>query len=714
MTTRITTSTNYRVGLVGAGHISEFHVRALRRLPNVTLVGVTDLDLCRAQALAERFRLPGAYPSLDALAETGIDAVHVLTPPSSHAVVTLRALELGCHVLVEKPLATSAEDCERIASAARKAGRIVGVDHSLLCDPYILRALDAVRSGAIGDLVTVDYFRSQSYAPYPGGPLPPQYREGGYPFRDMGVHALYLMEAFLGDLVDVQAEFSSRNGDPNLLYNEWRVLVRCRRGLGQVQLSWNIKPNQNVLLLQGTRGVLRADLFGMTFTLRKMRHMPEFVQRAFNSWNEGWWVCWQVPGNVLQVLRKKILRYHGLQQLVAEFYASLSAGTPPLVTPERARPIVEWTERIAREADRGKAAHLARFPTMLTAKILVTGAAGFIGRHLVRRLLADGQRVRLFVRRQPDAELLRNPHVELVVGDLGDPAAVDRAVAGTELVYHVGASTHGGTSAADFQCGTVAGTRNVVESVLKHGVRKLVYVSSLSVLHATLGHGKTITEDWPLEPYPERRGLYTQTKLEAECIVRQAVEERRLPAVILRPGMVFGPGGPLLTPAIAQPFKGRLLILGSGRTELPLVYVDDVVDALCQAAEREVFDGSTFHLVDPEKLTQNDVVAQFLHNTKQQLAVWRLPRPMVYVLALGVSTLADLLRMSAPMSVYRVQSALARSTFDCRAATERLNWRPRVGVRAGLAATFRPPDQFISVQEAPTLKTKKFVAGPYV
>ncbi|PYS04481.1 MAG: oxidoreductase, partial [Acidobacteria bacterium] len=68
MTTRITTSTNYRVGLVGAGHISEFHVRALRRLPNVTLVGVTDLDLCRAQALAERFRLPGAYPSLDALA----------------------------------------------------------------------------------------------------------------------------------------------------------------------------------------------------------------------------------------------------------------------------------------------------------------------------------------------------------------------------------------------------------------------------------------------------------------------------------------------------------------------------------------------------------------------------------------------------------------------------------------------------------------------
>src|SRR6266581_9124598 len=104
MTTRMTTSTNYRVVLVGAGNISEFHVQALRRLPNVTLVGVTDLDPCRAHALAERFRLPGAYPSLDALVEAGLDVVHVLTPPSSHSAVALRALELGCHVLVEKPL----------------------------------------------------------------------------------------------------------------------------------------------------------------------------------------------------------------------------------------------------------------------------------------------------------------------------------------------------------------------------------------------------------------------------------------------------------------------------------------------------------------------------------------------------------------------------------------------------------------------------------
>lgn len=675
----------FRVGLVGAGNISEFHVRALQRLPNVTITGVTDLDESRARALVERFSLPGAFSSLEKLVEEGIDVVHVLTPPSTHAALTLSALEMGCHVLVEKPLATSVEDCDRIAEAARRVGRSVGVDHGLLCDPFIVRSLDAIRRGAIGDVVSVDYFRSQSYPPYAGGVLPPQYLEGGYPFRDMGIHALYLLEAILGDILDVTTQFTGGSGDPNLLYSEWRTLVRCRRGLGQFQLSWNVKPHQNVLLVQGTRGILRADLFSMTFTLRRARRMPEFVQRALNAWREGWNVCWQVPAGVLGVLRGRVLRYHGLQQLVAQFYESLSTGMPPLVTPERARSVVQWTERIARDADRDKATYLGRFPSTFKAKVLVTGAGGFIGRHLVKRLLAEGQCVRLFVRREPDAEVLDDPRVEIVLGDLGDPDAVKRAVLGTDLVYHLGAAVRG--TGADFQCGTITGTRNVVDSMLMQGTKKLVYLSSLGVLHAVVGNNRRVAENWPLEPHPEHRGIYTQAKLEAERIVCRAVAERQLRAVILRPGLVFGPGGTLLTAAVAQRLKKRLVILGNGQIPLPLVYIEDLVDAVRLAAERDVFDGSIFHLVDPEGISQNELVEQYVEATRERLKVQHLPRPVVYGLALGVSALAALLRRPAPLSIYRVRSALARITFDCRAAEERLGWRPRVGIRAGLLAT---------------------------
>ena len=173
-------SLQFRVGLIGAGYVSKFHILALRRLANVQLVGVCDLDLARAQVVAKEVGCR-SFGSVNELFDAGVDVVHILTPPASHAPLTIQALERGCHVLVEKPLATSVEDCDRIAEAATKANRVVCVNHSLLRDPFVVRALEMVRAGAVGDILAVDYFRSSDYPPYLGGPLPPQYRDGGYP-----------------------------------------------------------------------------------------------------------------------------------------------------------------------------------------------------------------------------------------------------------------------------------------------------------------------------------------------------------------------------------------------------------------------------------------------------------------------------------------------------------------------------------------------------
>ncbi len=106
-----------KVGLAGAGYICEFHVAALRRLPNVELLGVFDVDTARAEQLATKLNTR-AFGSLAALREAGAESIHVLTPPHTHASVTLEALDLGCHVLVEKPLAVEVSDCERIEARA--------------------------------------------------------------------------------------------------------------------------------------------------------------------------------------------------------------------------------------------------------------------------------------------------------------------------------------------------------------------------------------------------------------------------------------------------------------------------------------------------------------------------------------------------------------------------------------------------------------------
>jgi predicted dehydrogenase/nucleoside-diphosphate-sugar epimerase len=675
-----------RVGFVGAGYISEFHARALQRVPNARLVGIADVAEFRAAALAARFKVPRIFPTMKAMINEGVDVIHILTPPDTHAPLAIAALRNGCHVLVEKPLAINAEEVDRISAAAATAQRSVCVNHSMLYDRFVSKALDIVRSGAIGVPLTFDYFRSSEYPPYRGGPLPVHYQDGGYPFLDQGVHALYLAEFFLGPIEDVKPFFGTHGGDSNLLFDEWRVAAQCQRGTANIQMSWNVRPLQNWFVVQGTKGVLRANAFAMWVTHTSQLPLPKAPARALQAMSEGLSICAQVPANIARFALKKIVQYDGLHSLVAAFYRALETGAAVPVPAGQARSTVYWTNRVSKQADAAKNKFQLQFQSEKRAKILVTGATGLIGRHLVRRLLQEGNRVRIFVRRPPEAEFMDNGNVEIFLGDLGDPIAVDRAVQGAEIVYHVGAAMSG--SAHDYERGTVCGTQNIVNSVLRNDVQRLVHISSLSCLHAAIsGRGAVIQEDWPVEPSPGKRGAYTQAKTAAEKIVLDAVRERQLQAVLLRPGRVFGPEMTLLTPEVARKMGNLFVILGDGTRELPLVYVEDLVDAIVLAAETGNFDGRVYHIVDRTQITQNEVVRDYIFKNSKKAKVFHVPLAIVYSLALGFELLSEVLNRPVPLSIYRLKSALARMQFDCSRAEKEIGWRPRVGVASGLQAT---------------------------
>ena len=134
-------------GMVGAGHIAEFHIQALKRIPFVEIVGRASTSIARRRRrwpASSSCQSPTRWRSC---APPAPNVIHVLTPPHTHAAVATEALRAGCHVFVEKPLATDAEDCVRLRDLARAQGLEVGVSHSLLYDPQIRSALEAVRSG---------------------------------------------------------------------------------------------------------------------------------------------------------------------------------------------------------------------------------------------------------------------------------------------------------------------------------------------------------------------------------------------------------------------------------------------------------------------------------------------------------------------------------------------------------------------------------------
>ena len=311
--------------------------------------------------------------------------------------------------------------------------------------------------------------------------------------------------------------------------------------------------------------------------------------------------------------------------------------------------------------------------------ILVTGASGSLGRALVTQLLVRGTPLRVFDRRAPETKLAG---VDYVVGDLSDAAAVAKAVEGVDVVIHAGAVMKG--TWEEHKRGTVEGTRNVVEACKRHGVKQLVHISSMSVVDWAGSDNSTVNEQARLEPQPDKRGPYTRAKLEAERIV-VAAAAAGLPCVILRPGQIFGGGIPLINGAVARLAGGRWLVLGDGTLELPLVYIDDVVQAILAAIDKHLTDGEIFQIIDPEHFTQQEVLAA----AGGGKSILRVPRAIVFALGTLTELPLRLVGKQSPLGSYRMKSALARLHYESDRAQSVLGWRPAIGVREGIRRVSR-------------------------
>ncbi|MGN6152511.1 MAG: NAD-dependent epimerase/dehydratase family protein [Lysobacteraceae bacterium] len=676
-----------RVAVVGAGYVATHHLAALSRLDFVDLVGLCDSNLDAARALAQRFGIARVAATLGELADATPNVVYVLTPPASHATLAIQAMDMGCHVLVEKPMADSAADCEAMLAKAKATWLTLGVNHSDLFDPVLRQALATVRSGAIGEVRSVDIVRNSDYPPYAGGPLPGLVAQGSYAFRDLGVHGLYTLEAFLGPIAQAEVQYQSRGDNPQIAFDEWQAQALTATGVGRLLLSWNARPMENRLTVRGRRGRIEVDRFTQTCRVHRELPGPKFIGILLNGFFAAVQDSVRIPLNVLRFATGRLKPSPGIRAGAEAFARAVHRGEAPPFPAEDGLRIARLLDPLCVAPDRERTQQLAsRYVALPPADALVTGAAGFLGKAVVAALRAKGQTVRVLVRR-PVAAFRDDAGVQQVIGDLGDPRIVDHAVAGAGLVYHVGAAMRGGPR--DFESGTVWGTRNVLDACRTHGSPRLVYVSSMSVFdHAGRRENETLTEDYRFEPHPQLRGAYTRTKLTAEDAVHRAIVDDGLPAVILRPGQIFGPGAEQVTPNGTIALAGRWIAIGSGRRPLPLVYRDDVVDALLLAAENPKALGRTFNLVDTDTVDRTTYLRRCQAKLGASLKTLWVPQWVFLCLAIGVELLGKVLKRDVPLTRYRVRSLRPLANFDVSAARDMLGWTPRVGVKRGLDITF--------------------------
>ncbi len=223
---------------------------------------------------------------------------------------------------------------------------------------------------------------------------------------------------------------------------------------------------------------------------------------------------------------------------------------------------------------------------------VVIGGAGFIGRALTSQLRALGSTVTV-VSRSAGLGQSDEPGLRYFRAGVADAARIDEAIEGASVVYHL--AMGGGTTWSDYQRDFIGGALNIARACQKHGVRRLIFTSSISALY--LGGKTTLFESVDADPKPLHRSFYGRGKIEAEKTLMDLYRTEDLPVVILRPGIVLGRGGMLAHGGLGCAASDTCILgWGAGDSPLPCVLVQDVASALVLAKDAPAVEGKVFNL----------------------------------------------------------------------------------------------------------------------
>ena len=320
--------------------------------------------------------------------------------------------------------------------------------------------------------------------------------------------------------------------------------------------------------------------------------------------------------------------------------------------------------------------------------VLVTGATGFIGQHLVKRLIQEGHTVRCFIRDAGRAKrVLGNKGVEYVVGDITEKETLRNACDNISIVYHLAAIMgHDlpSKSAFDkFRRVNTEGTRNISESCLESGIDKFIYVSSTAAMG--LLKDKVVNEETPCNPFTP----YQVSKYEGELIVRELTADHGFPGIVLRPSMVYGIGfkGDFLS--IGKVVKtGIFPKIGFGKNLLPALYIDDLVACICKVKDKALI-GQTYIISSEESYELERVVRIISEALNVKVRMVFVPEALA-ILGAWVLESSSLLMGKTPWVTQRnIRSTTTDRVFDVIKAKEELGFQQQVSIEEGLTKTVR-------------------------
>ncbi|MBO9574354.1 MAG: NAD-dependent epimerase/dehydratase family protein [Sphingobium sp.] len=608
-----------KVGMLGAGFILKSHATAVKGAPGVSLHVIADAALGRARHAAQTYGFAHAVGSIEEMAASDCDVVHILLPPAHHIAAARAMIAAGKHVFLEKPMGIDSETCALLCEEAAAKGLSVGVNHNFLFGERYEELRAAIKAGEIGRIDTIEVNWLFDL---------PQLRFGPFDNWMLAAPANILFEiaphvvAFVHDLAgkpEIKAAVAgneARMPSGIVLPRHWRASGFAGQTATSVTVSLTPGQGDRTVLVRGRGGSVFYD-FGRDFgTISKTASANPMIEAWQIAGSMGKELKSQASSGIRRRIHRALTKSPDADPFDASINRSIRRFYETFGQPDArhqgsfAVGIMQTCEAIAQAAGAGKTVARAVVPAMpkplKKPTVLVVGATGFIGRGLVEALVAKGHGVRVLSRSANAAAFqFADTPVEIMGGAHGDPETAKKALEGIDTVYHLAKCD--GKRWQDYIDGDIEPTRVLGEAALAAGVKRFIYTGTIDS-YASADPGKTIDSSTPVDPAIAGRNLYARSKAACEELLR----EMGLPLVILRPAVVVGPGSPPAHLGVGR-FTGetRVEYWGDGRNFIPLVSVKDVVSALVLAAEVSGIEGKQFVLSSPPLLTARDYVHSY-------------------------------------------------------------------------------------------------------
>ena len=546
---------------------------------------LVDSDRLRAEQLAAKYNIPTTSTDFRELPRYA-DAALVAVPHRLHAPIGEYLLSAGCHVLMEKPLAMTDSECQRLITLANQKGVVltVGLLRRYFRAHQIAKKL--VEANILGEIKSFDIREGNIY----NWPVTSDFmfsaEAGGGVLADTGAHTLDFALWCLGDIESVEYYDDNLGG----VEAECILHLQMKSGArGVVELS-RLRNLRNTAIISGEKGEIelhlrRDEIFfhpGSEQSYKSLEDLPRLTNTMARKWAD----CFPAQ--------------------IESWLNAISGKSPNFITGEEGRKSVALIEKCYQQRKRmprivgiDVTAERPASPSPLKDKVvLVTGATGSIGGRLVEKLVIEHQaRVRVFVHNLSNLSRVSRLPVSIYQGNMTDFAAVDKAVQGCDVVFHCAYAF--GTSPAEQEQVAVEGSRNVAQAVLRHKVRSLVYVSSISV-YEPMEDGD-LDETAPTKP---SGWTYPDTKKKAERVMLELHSRHGLPVVVVQPTIVYGPFVKGWTRGPVNQLKsGTVILPDEGAGLCNAVHIDDVADSLILAATNPNAIGETFLISGLEPVT---------------------------------------------------------------------------------------------------------------